>query len=87
MNFLFMDGRPIRDFASQDNWNPIFLDLNWHNTITSDNKPKKHLSCFLDDIFDKLDKGRVARLLHLLNNDDFGQLLLLIRIRAEQLHF
>ena len=71
---FFMDGRPIRDFASQGQLKSYIFGLKLAQYDYLKQQTQKAPILLLDDIFDKLDKGRVARLLHLLNNDDFGQL-------------
>ena len=50
----------------------IALKLAQFDFITKKSKVKPIL--LLDDIFDKLDDQRVGQLLHLVNDDSFGQL-------------
>lgn len=71
---FFMDGKPIRDFASQGQLKSYIFGLKLAQYDYLKAQTQKAPILLLDDIFDKLDKGRVARLLHLLNHEAFGQL-------------
>ena len=69
-----IDGFPIKKIGSQGQQKSflIALKLAQFDFIKSQNKTTPIL--LLDDIFDKLDENRVAQLLHLVKEDDFGQI-------------
>ncbi len=82
-DFVFlMDGLPVKSYASQGQQKSyaIALKLAQFETLThragaGDAAPAKPL-LLLDDIFDRLDEKRIARLLELVANDTFGQVFL-----------
>jgi DNA replication and repair protein RecF len=70
---FYMNGEPLKNFASQGQLKSFVLSLKltqYHllHDITG-HKPV----LLLDDIFDKLDQYRVTHLLHILNENPFGQ--------------
>lgn len=69
-----IDGYPIKKFGSQGQQKSylIALKLAQFDFIKAQSKIKPIL--LLDDIFDKLDDLRVAQLISLVNNNEFGQL-------------
>jgi DNA replication and repair protein RecF len=69
-----IDGYPIKKFGSQGQQKSylIALKLAQFDFIKEQAHVKPIL--LLDDIFDKLDDLRVAQLISLVNNDEFGQL-------------
>jgi DNA replication and repair protein RecF len=69
-----IDGHPIKKFGSQGQQKSylIALKLAQFDFIKEQSKVKPIL--LLDDIFDKLDDIRVAQIISLVNNDEFGQL-------------
>ena len=69
-----IDGYPIKKFGSQGQQKSylIALKLAQFDFIKEQSNVKPIL--LLDDIFDKLDDIRVAQIIRLVNNDDFGQL-------------
>lgn len=71
---LLMDGGKVRDFASQGQQKSylIALKLAQYEFIRDHQKTVPIL--LLDDIFDKLDEQRVARLVQLVHDSNFGQI-------------
>ena len=69
-----INGHPIKKFGSQGQQKSylIALKLAQFDFIKAQSNVKPIL--LLDDIFDKLDDSRVAQLINLVNNDEFGQL-------------
>ncbi|MDV7188177.1 DNA replication and repair protein RecF [Lutibacter sp. TH_r2] len=69
-----IDGYPIKKFGSQGQQKSflIALKLAQFDFIKKQANVKPIL--LLDDIFDKLDDTRVAQIIHLVNNNEFGQL-------------
>ncbi|RXP47060.1 DNA replication/repair protein RecF [Lutibacter sp. HS1-25] len=69
-----IDGYPVKKFGSQGQQKSylVALKLAQFDFI----KTKVHVKpiLLLDDIFDKLDDLRVAQIINLVNNDEFGQL-------------
>jgi DNA replication and repair protein RecF len=73
---LLLKGFPVKKYASQGQQKSlvIALKLAQFNYLCSLGFSKPIV--LLDDIFDKLDEGRVSRLMELVSNDEFGQLFL-----------
>ena len=69
-----IDDFPIKKFGSQGQQKSFLISLKLaqfdYLKIESNSSP----ILLLDDIFDKLDNKRVQQLIHLVNNDEFGQL-------------
>jgi DNA replication and repair protein RecF len=83
-DFIFlMDDLPVKTYASQGQQKSfvIALKLAQFDLLTSDPRQTPSLESFkpillLDDIFDRLDDKRIARLLQLVANQTFGQVFL-----------
>ena len=76
-DFVFlMEGRSVKNYASQGQQKSfaIALKLAQFETLAASRGQKPLL--LLDDIFDRLDDKRIARLLELVANDTFGQVFL-----------
>ncbi len=76
-DFKFLLGdRPIKKFGSQGQQKSFVIALKVGNFQAID----KHLGVkpilLLDDIFDKLDTGRIINILKMVTNDDFGQIIM-----------
>ena len=71
---FFMDGKPIRDYASQGQLKSYIFGLKLAQYAYLKDHTGKSPLLLLDDVFDKLDQGRVARLLALITGLDFGQI-------------
>ncbi len=69
-----LNGQPIRKFGSQGQQKSFLLALKFaqHDFIKQQLKIKPLL--LLDDIFDKLDPNRVEKLVHLVADNQFGQI-------------
>lgn len=73
LDFL-IGGKPLKRFASQGQQKSFLVSLKLAQfDLLRDRLGKKPL-LLLDDIFDKLDDRRVARLMELVSDDHFGQL-------------
>ncbi len=73
---FLMDDNPMKRFASQGQLKSFVLSLGLSRFHILDVHGKVKPILLLDDIFDKLDKDRVAQLLELLSNEGFGQIFL-----------
>lgn len=76
-DFVFeINGHPLKKFGSQGQQKSfvIALKLAQFDTLKQSKEIKPLL--LLDDIFDKLDDGRIAYLLQLMQADNFGQIFL-----------
>ncbi len=73
---LKIGGYPLRKYGSQGQQKSflIALKLAQYRLVASELSEKPIL--LLDDLFDKLDAGRVTRLLQLVSNGDFGQIVI-----------
>lgn len=69
-----IDGRSVKKFASQGQQKTVLLALRLAQARMVHEKKELKPLMLLDDIYDKLDAERMARLLELLNTEDFGQL-------------
>ncbi|WP_375419188.1 DNA replication/repair protein RecF [uncultured Hymenobacter sp.] len=76
-DFVFlMDGRSVRNYASQGQQKSFAIALKLAQfEILAVRRGRKPL-LLLDDIFDRLDSKRIARLLELVADDTFGQVFL-----------
>ena len=82
-DFVFlMDGLPVKSYASQGQQKSYAIALKLaqfevltRRSVAAGSEPTKPL-LLLDDIFDRLDDKRIARLLELVANDTFGQVFL-----------
>ena len=71
---LSIDGYPLRKYGSQGQQKSFLVALKLAQyRIVDEEKGEKPL-LLLDDLFDKLDTGRVERLLRLVSDDAFGQI-------------
>ncbi len=69
-----IDDYPIKKFGSQGQQKSFVLALKLAQyQVIREKKDKKPL-LMLDDIFDKLDDGRIGRLIELMGSDAFGQI-------------
>ncbi|HNL38654.1 MAG TPA: DNA replication and repair protein RecF, partial [Saprospiraceae bacterium] len=71
---LFMDGQPIKKFASQGQLKSFLLALRLAQYEVLRREKQLAPLLLLDDIFDKLDALRVRQLIELLFSRDFGQI-------------
>jgi DNA replication and repair protein RecF len=74
-DFTFsMNGKPIRNFGSQGQKKSFLMSLKFgqyqHMSSLMTVKP----ILILDDLFDKLDKTRVSRVVDIIGGNDFGQI-------------
>jgi DNA replication and repair protein RecF len=69
-------GMPMKKFGSQGQQKSFLIALKLAQyTFLTQKKGFKPL-LLLDDIFDKLDEGRVTKLMQMVSNNDFGQVLI-----------
>lgn len=71
-----MNGYSVKKFSSQGQQKSFLLALKLAHFDYIYNKKKLKPILLLDDIFDKLDEKRIAKLLYLVGNDHFGQVFL-----------
>jgi DNA replication and repair protein RecF len=71
---FMIDGRPVRRFASQGQQKSFVISLKLAQFDLMRDRAGAKPILLLDDIFDKLDDKRVARLMELVSEDHFGQL-------------
>lgn len=71
---LFMDGQPVKKFASQGQLKSFLLALRLAQYEMLRREKQLAPLLLLDDIFDKLDALRVRQLIELLLSRDFGQI-------------
>ncbi len=71
---LFMDGQPVKKFASQGQLKSFLLALRLAQYEVLRQEKGVSPILLLDDIFDKLDTQRVSQLVALLIRRDFGQI-------------
>lgn len=69
-----INGYPIKKIGSQGQQKSFLIALKLAQFDFITNKAEIKPILLLDDIFDKLDDQRVGQLLHLVNDDSFGQL-------------
>ncbi|MDE5707162.1 MAG: DNA replication and repair protein RecF, partial [Alistipes sp.] len=71
---LRIDGYPLRKYGSQGQQKSFLLALKLAQyTLLAREKGERPI-LLLDDLFDKLDAGRVERLIRLVGSEDFGQI-------------
>jgi len=76
-DFLFsMDGHPIRRAGSQGQQKSFLVALKFAQYEIMKNAYGYAPTLLLDDIFDKLDMGRIANLIGMVAGNDFGQIFL-----------
>lgn len=73
---LFINAMPVKETASQGQVKSILLALKLAQFAIMRNKSGKVPILLLDDIFEKLDKGRLQSLFKLLQSDDYKQVLI-----------
>lgn len=69
-----IDGHPIKKFGSQGQQKSFLIALKLAQFHFIKEQAKTIPILLLDDIFDKLDENRVAQIVSLVDNDEFGQL-------------
>lgn len=69
-----IDGYPVKKFGSQGQQKSYLIALKLAQFDFIKNQAKLKPILLLDDIFDKLDDLRVAQIIDLVNQDEFGQL-------------
>jgi len=69
-----INGHPIKKVGSQGQQKSFLIALKLAQFDFIKKKSKMKPILLLDDIFDKLDDNRVGQLLHLVNDENFGQL-------------
>jgi len=69
-----MNNRPLKDFASQGQLKSFIFGLKLSQYAYLKAQTYKEPILLLDDVFDKLDQGRVERLLSLMGDTNFGQI-------------
>jgi DNA replication and repair protein RecF len=68
-----IDGHPIKKFGSQGQQKSFVIAIKLAQFDFTKNKKGFHPLLLLDDIFDKLDEGRVKQIIHLVGDNSFGQ--------------
>ena len=69
-----IEGHPIRKFGSQGQQKSFLIALKLAQFEFVKKRSGQHPILLFDDIFDKLDEFRVAKIVDMVNNDDFGQI-------------
>ena len=67
-------GHPIKKFGSQGQQKSFLIALKFAQFHFIKEQAKATPILLLDDIFDKLDEHRVAQIIQMVDNDDFGQI-------------
>jgi DNA replication and repair protein RecF len=74
-DFVFkMNGHPIRRYGSQGQQKSFLVALKFAQYEIMKRKYGFAPMLLLDDVFDKLDMGRVSNLLQMVTGNDFGQI-------------
>ena len=74
-DFIFrMDGHPIRRYGSQGQQKSFLVSLKFAQYEIMKNRYGFAPMLLLDDVFDKLDMGRISNLLQMVASNDFGQI-------------
>lgn len=74
-DFIFrMNGHPIRRFGSQGQQKSFLVSLKFAQYEIMKNRYGFAPILLLDDVFDKLDMGRISNLLQMVASNDFGQI-------------
>ena len=73
LNFM-IDGFPIKKFGSQGQQKSFLIALKFAQFDFVKQQSGVHPILLLDDIFDKLDENRVAQIISLVDDENFGQL-------------
>lgn len=69
-----ISGHPIKKFGSQGQQKSFLIALKFAQFHFIKLQSKTTPLLLLDDIFDKLDEHRVAHIIELVNNENFGQI-------------
>lgn len=69
-----MNGHPLKKFGSQGQQKSFLISLKLAQIKRIKELTGKNPILLLDDIFDKLDDGRVSQLISLINREKFGQM-------------
>ena len=75
---------PIKKFGSQGQQKSFLIALKFAQFHFMKELAKTTPILLLDDIFDKLDENRVSHIIALVDNENFGQILLAIRTQNER---
>ncbi len=67
-------GHPLRKYGSQGQQKSFLVALKLAQYQLLNERRGERPILLLDDLFDKLDRGRVESLIHLVSSDDFGQI-------------
>ena len=74
-DFIFrMNGHPIRRYGSQGQQKSFLVSLKFAQYEIMKNRYGFAPMLLLDDVFDKLDMGRISNLLQMVASNDFGQI-------------
>lgn len=73
---FILEGMSLKLTGSQGQKKTFLYALKFAQYMLLNKKNSKKPIILLDDMFDKLDKGRVMRIIELLQNEDFGQILI-----------
>ena len=74
-DFIFtMNGHPIRRYGSQGQQKSFLVSLKFAQYEIMKKKYGFAPVLLLDDVFDKLDMGRISNLLQMVASNDFGQI-------------
>jgi len=71
---FLMEERPIKKFGSQGQQKSFLISLKLANYDFLKEQKGKEPILLLDDIFDKLDDNRIAKLIEMVASDQFGQI-------------
>ena len=71
-----IEGHPVKKFGSQGQQKSFLIALKLAQFYFIKEKSGIRPILLLDDIFDKLDENRVAKIIELVDEDDFGQIFL-----------
>ncbi len=69
-----IEGHPIKKFGSQGQQKSFLIALKFAQFHFIKEQAKSTPILLLDDLFDKLDEDRVAHIIKLVNNENFGQI-------------
>ena len=71
-----IEGHPVKKFGSQGQQKSFLIALKLAQFYFIKEESGISPILLLDDIFDKLDENRVAKIIELVDEDDFGQIFL-----------
>lgn len=72
--FMIHEEMPLKRFGSQGQQKSFLIALKLAQYAYLQEKKKFKPLLLLDDIFDKLDEGRITKLMQMVSNDKFGQI-------------